>query len=138
MYGPRQDERMVIPRFIEQALKNKPITVYGSGKQTRDFTYIDDCVKVFDLLEKKVNGFHILNSSKGNDLNILELAKKIKKELKSKSKIIKITVPKNLEEFQVIKRCGNSSKLKKLISYKPNTSFSIGIKKTLILNGIHH
>jgi UDP-glucose 4-epimerase len=138
LYGPRQDERMVIPRFIEQALKNKPITVYGSGKQTRDFTYIDDCVKVFDLLEKKVNGFHILNSSKGNDLNILELAKKIKKELKSKSKIIKITVPKNLEEFQVIKRCGNSSKLFKLINYKPNTMFSEGITKTLISNRMNN
>ena len=66
------------------------------------------------------------------------MAKKIKKDLNSNSKIIKVKVPKNLEEFQVIKRCGNSSKLFKLINYKPNTSFSIGIKKTLILNGIHH
>ena len=56
-------------------MSNKPITVYGEGIQTRDFTYIDDCIKVFHLL-KKVNGFHILNSSKGSDLNILELGKK--------------------------------------------------------------
>ena len=138
LYGPRQDERMVIPRFINQAIKNKPITVYGSGKQTRDFTYIDDCVKVFDLLEKKVNGFHILNSSKGNDFNILGLAKRLKSGLNSKSKIVKISVPKQLEEFQVIKRCGNSSKLFKLINYKPNTTYSVGIKKTLISNGMHN
>ena len=49
VYGPRQDDRMVIARFIKQALANKPITVYGSGKQTRDFTYIDDCIKVFNF-----------------------------------------------------------------------------------------
>ena len=56
---------MVVSRFISQAKNNKPITIYGSGKQTRDFTYIDDCVKVFDLIDRKVNGFQIVNSSKG-------------------------------------------------------------------------
>lgn len=44
VYGEKQDERMVIPRFIEQAKNGNPITVYGNGKQTRDFTYIDDVV----------------------------------------------------------------------------------------------
>lgn len=134
LYGPRQDDRMVLPRFINQAIKNKPITVYGSGKQTRDFTYIDDCIKVFDLLNKKVNGFHIVNSSKGNDFTILGLAKKIKFLLNSKSKIVNIKVPANLEEFQVMKRCGDSSRLLKLIKYKPSTNFSIGLKKTLDLD----
>ncbi len=129
LYGPRQDKRMVIPRFIDQAIKNKPITVYGSGKQTRDFTYIDDCIKVFDLLNNKVSGFHILNSSKGKDFDILGLAKKIKSVLNSKSKIVHMKIPKNLEEFQVMKRCGDSSKLLKLIKYKPSTNFSVGLKK---------
>ena len=131
VYGPRQDERMVVSRFISQAKNNKPITIYGSGKQTRDFTYIDDCVKVFDLIDKKVNGFQIVNSSKGKDLNILNLAKKIKNDLKSKSKIVHIVTPNKLEEFQVPKRCGNSSKLFKLINYKPNTNFITGLRKTI-------
>ena len=131
VYGPRQDERMVVSRFISQAKNNKPITIYGSGKQTRDFTYIDDCVKVFDLIDRKVNGFQIINSSKGKDLNILNLAKKIKNDLKSKSKIVHIVTPNKLEEFQVPKRCGNSSKLFKLINYKPNTNFITGLRKTI-------
>ena len=122
---------MVVSRFISQAKNNRPITIYGSGKQTRDFTYIDDCIKVFDLLNKKVNGFQIINSSKGKDLNILNLAKKIKKDLKSKSKIVHINTPNKLEEFQVPKRCGNSSKLYKLINYKPNTNFITGLRKTI-------
>ena len=131
LYGPRQDDRMVIARFIKQALANKPITVYGSGKQTRDFTYIDDCIKVFDLLNKKIKGFHIVNSSKGKDFDILGLAKTIKKNLNSKSKIIHLKVPKKLEEFQVYKRCGNSKKLYKLIKYKPKTDLDEGLKKTI-------
>ncbi len=129
VYGPRQDERMVIPRFINQAKKNKIIAVYGNGKQTRDFTYIDDCIKVFDLINKKVIGFHILNSSRGKDFDIYSLAKIIKKKLKSKSKIKKITVPEKIREFQVMKRSGDSSKLFKLINFKPSTNLIDGLKK---------
>ena len=131
VYGPRQDERMVISRFISQAFKNKDLTVYETGNQTRDFTYIDDCVKVFDLLNKKVNGFHILNSSKGGELKINALAKKILTHVKTKSKIKHVKVPKKLDEFQVFKRCGNSSKLYSLIKYKPTTRIEYGLKKTI-------
>ena len=137
VYGPRQDERMVIPRFIKQASFNKLITVYDTGKQTRDFTYIDDCIKVFDLLNQKINGFNIINSSRGEDTNINILANKIVKLLNSKSKISNIRVPKTLIEFQVAKRCGDSSKLLKLINYKPNTNIEVGLKKT-ILNFINN
>ena len=47
VYGPRQDRRMVIPRFVSQAKKNNNIKIYGNGNQTRDFTYIEDCIKTF-------------------------------------------------------------------------------------------
>ena len=131
VYGPYQDTRMVIPRFIQQAKKGKPITIYGNGKQTRDFTYVDDCVKVFDLINKKISGFEILNSSRGEDININKLAKIIKKKVNSKSKIIHIKVPGNLEEFQVMKRSGNSTKLNNLIGYKPHTNFKDGLEKII-------
>jgi nucleoside-diphosphate-sugar epimerase len=132
VYGPRQDTRMVVSRFIQNALVNKPIYIYGDGKQTRDFTYVDDCVKVFDLIAKKANGFHILNSSWGKDHSIIFLANKIIKILKSKSKIIKIKVPKKLQEFQVQKRCADSSLLNKIIGYKPVIDFETGLKKTIL------
>lgn len=131
VYGLRQDDRMVIPRFIDQAEKNKPITVYGNGKQTRDFTYIDDCIKVFDLVNKKINGFSILNSSRGKDFDIYSLAKMIKKKLNSNSKIKKVNVPKKIQEFQVNRRSGNSSKLYKLINYKPSTNLKDGLNKII-------
>jgi UDP-glucose 4-epimerase len=131
VYGPRQDKRMVIKRFIQNAIKNEPLLIYGNGNQTRDFTYIDDCIKVFKLLGS-VKGFHILNSSKGKEYNINYIAKKIIKLLNSKSKIIHIKVPAKLKEFQVEKRCGNSNNLRKLIKYKPSTDFEKGLKKTIL------
>ena len=73
---------MVIPRFINQAMSNcNTINVYGEGIQTRDFTYIDDCIKVFHLLKKKVNGFHILNSSRKR-FKYIGIGKKDKKRFK--------------------------------------------------------
>jgi len=132
VYGPRQDNRMVIPRFIEQAKKNKPITVYEKGNHTRDFTYISDCIQTFYLLhKKKIKEFQIFNSSKGIDMSIKDLAKKIIKETNSNSKIVSVKVPKKILQFQVEKRCGNSSKLKKFINFKPEININIGLKKTI-------
>ena len=132
VYGPRQDNRMVIPRFIDQAKKNKPITVYDRGNDTRDFTYISDCVETFYLLHKsKIKDFQIFNSSKGIDMSIKELAKKIIKNTSSKSMIINTKVPKKILQFQVPRRCGNSSKLKKFINFKPGIGINIGLKKTI-------
>ena len=45
VYGPRQDERMVVPRFINQAMNNEPILIYGKGKRNKGFTYVTDAVK---------------------------------------------------------------------------------------------
>lgn len=129
VYGSRQDSRMVIPRFIDKAKKNIDIKIYGDGNQTRDFTYIDDCIKTFLLVEKKIKGYETFNSSKGKDIKIKNLAQIIKKLFKSNSKIIFIKVPKQLEEFQVKKRCGNSNKIFKYINFKPNISLLEGLKK---------
>ena len=131
VYGPGQDDRMVIPRFINQARKNRQITVYGTGKDTRDFTYIDDCIKVFDLVNKKVRGFEILNVSKERDYNIISLAKNIKNKLNSKSKIANIKLPEKLREFQVPRRCGDSSKIFNYINYKPSTNLNEGLDKII-------
>jgi UDP-glucose 4-epimerase len=130
IYGPRQDNRMVIPRFYNQCISGKDITVYKDGKQTRDFTYIDDCIYSMIEATKKIKNYEILNISRGADMKIIEIAKLLKTMTGSKSKIKFIAVPKNLEEFQVKKRCGNSKKLKNLINYKPTTSILDGLRKT--------
>ena len=87
-YGPRMqiNDGRVISNFITQALKNEPITVYGSGEQTRSFCYVDDLIDgILKLMESNVlqNPINIGNPS---EITILELADKICEITKSKVK----------------------------------------------------
>ena len=132
VYGRNQDRRMVIPRFIELAKKNQDIEIYGNGKQTRDFTHINDCTKTFIFLEKKIKEYQVFNSSKGNEIEIKKLAQIIIKLFNSKSKIKLIKTPKHLEEFQVQKRCGNSNKIFKFLKFKPMINLIDGLKEVYL------
>lgn len=131
VYGPKQDNRMVVPRFIEQALNNKPITVFGSGKQTRDFTYIDDTVYASIQLAEKAGAGEIFNIANENEKTIYELAQIIKNITNSKSEITLIDAPKKRYDYEVERRYGNSGKLYKAIGYKPSTDLKEGLKKIL-------
>jgi nucleoside-diphosphate-sugar epimerase len=114
------------------AKKNKDIKIYNDGKQTRDFTHINDCVKTFELLEQKIRGYEVFNSSKGSDTKIIKLAQIITKLFNSKSKIKLIQTPKHLEEFQVQKRCGNSNKIFKYLQFKPSINLTDGLKEVYL------
>jgi nucleoside-diphosphate-sugar epimerase len=128
VYGENQDNRMVIPRFFEQALENSDITVFGSGKQTRDFTFIDDtveaCVQLMD-----VKGCHIVNIANEAEWCIEDLASKIKSITESNSKIIYLDAPKKRYDYEVERRVGSSDKLFELSGYKPLTSLDEGLKQ---------
>ncbi|MCC5923128.1 MAG: NAD-dependent epimerase/dehydratase family protein [Crocinitomicaceae bacterium] len=126
VYGENQDNRMVVPRFFEQAVAGKPITVFGSGQQTRDFTYIDDtveaCVRLMD-----VQGYHIVNIANEAEWNIEHLAKEIKHITNSSSEIIFLDAPKKRYDYEVERRVGSSDKLLKLTSTKPTTTLQEGL-----------
>jgi UDP-glucose 4-epimerase len=129
VYGPRQDDRMVIPRFFEQALKNEPITVFGSGKQTRDFTSVEETIISLVKLTEVSKGAEIFNIANETELNILELAIHIKALTNSSSEIKLIESPANRYDYEVERRVGSSEKLYKAIGFKPNTDIRIGLKK---------
>lgn len=129
VYGPKQDNRMVIPRFFEQALTGKPITIYGTGKQTRDFTWIDDVVTATIELMKKARGCGIYNVSNENEATIEELAFKIKEITNSDSEIVYITPSKNRYDFEVERRFGSSQKLFEVTGFKPNTPLDYGLQQ---------
>ena len=130
VYGYKQDERMVIPRFVNQTINESAITVYGTGNQTRDFTFIDDVVKSLVGLADKVSGCEIFNISRGKENSINELANTIKSLLNSKSKIEKLNSPEERYDFEVEKRWGSAEKLFKAIEYKPDTDLLTGLSKT--------
>jgi UDP-glucose 4-epimerase len=128
VYGLRQDNRMVIPRFFEQAMANDPITVYGTGDQTRDFTYVDDAVKATIMLGKNVKGFEIFNVANERESTIGELAEVIKQMVQSTSEIKYIDAPKKRYDYEVGRRFGSSAKLVSHIGYKPTTQLPEGLK----------
>jgi UDP-glucose 4-epimerase len=128
VYGWNQDTRMVIPLFFEQASNNSKITVFGNGKQTRDFTYIDDtieaCVRLMDI-----NGCHIVNIANEAEWCIDDVAEQIKEITKSNSEITFLEAPKKRYDYEVERRVGSSKKLMELTNYKPNTKLNEGLKK---------
>lgn len=128
VYGWNQDTRMVIPLFFEQARKNANITVFGNGRQTRDFTHIDDtveaCIRLID-----VKGCHIINIANETEWCIEDVAYQIKSITKSDSKISYIEAPKKRYDYEVERRVGSSVKLEELTSYKPETGLSEGLNK---------
>lgn len=133
VYGWNQDNRMVIPRFFEQALKGQDITVFGTGKQTRDFTYIDDtieaCIRLIDT-----NGCHIVNIANEAEWCILDVAEQIKEITGSDSEIVFIDAPKKRYDYEVERRVGSSAKLSKLSNYKPDTTLMDGLNNIYNIN----
>jgi UDP-glucose 4-epimerase len=128
VYGGNQDTRMVVPLFFEQAMANEPITVFGSGNQTRDFTYIDDTVEACVRL-METTGCRIINIANEAEWCISDLAIKIKEITKSESPIIYLEAPKKRYDYEVERRVGSSEKLMSLTNFKPKVTLTEGLIK---------
>lgn len=126
-YGPRHTYD-VIPKFIGLALKNKPLTIYGTGEQKRDFTYVDDMIRAFLIMgsDKKAIG-EVVNFGTGIDVPIKELAKKIVEISGSKSPIVY-----QKERLAEVERliC-NYDKAKKLFGWTPKILIDEGLKRNI-------
>ncbi|MNY14154.1 UDP-glucose 4-epimerase [compost metagenome] len=128
-YGPKQSTDFVMSRFLQLALTNQDIPVYGDGSQTRTFCYIEDnldaCIKAMesDLLVNDV-----ANIGNGNIVTILELAEAIIRITKSKSRIVHLPP---LEEGDMTRRQPDISKMNQLLG-RPFTDLDEGIR--IILN----
>jgi UDP-glucose 4-epimerase len=129
VYGENQDDRMVVPRFFDQAVKGEPITVFGDGRQTRDFTWIEDCVEACVRVMDKQLGCDIFNVSHEKELCIQDLAESIKKVSGSSSEISYIEAPKKRYDYEVERRVGSSEKLFKATGFKPQTSLEEGLRR---------
>ncbi|MFH1698109.1 MAG: GDP-mannose 4,6-dehydratase [Candidatus Omnitrophota bacterium] len=122
--GPRQTGTygMVVPRFVEQALINKPLTVYGTGKQSRCFIHVKDVVKALIKLttEPKAVG-EVFNIGSQEEISIEQLAKEIIRVTKSNSRITYTPYEKAYEDgFEDMqRRVPDITKVNKLIGFKP-------------------
>lgn len=130
VYGPGQppnDYSGVISIFLEQALKDEPITVHGDGKQTRDFVYIDDIVQANLLAAATEHTGAAYNIGAGESVTIRELARTIIKETDSDSEIVYTEG----REGDIRQSKADITAAGTRLGYDPNTSLREGIERTL-------
>jgi len=129
-YGPRMkiNDGRVVPNFIAQALTHKDLTVYGDGKQTRSFCYVDDLVDgIYKIsIEDGLDG-EIMNLGNPDEYKIIDFAEIILQKINSNSKI----VYKELPEDDPKLRCPDITKVKGLIDWKPTVSLDEGLDNTI-------
>jgi len=129
-YGPKMqpDDGRVISNFIVQALKNKEITIYGDGSQTRSFCYVDDLVDgIIKMMNSREDFVGPVNLGNPTEFTILNLAKKIIKLTNSKSNIIYKPLP----EDDPKQRQPNIGLAKKELKWEPKIKLDKGLKKTI-------
>ena len=132
VYGPGQEPNWVVPIFINKALRDEEIKVFGNGNQTRCFTYVEDVADgVLKVFEKGQKG-EAYNIGNNQPTTILELANLVKEITKSKSEIIKAGFGKEtrLKEREIEYRVPDISKMKAL-GWEPKTMIREGIRKIL-------
>jgi UDP-glucose 4-epimerase len=123
VYGQRMRPDLAINIFTKAALKNEPITIFGNGNKTRDFTYVDDIVAANILCIDRGSG--VYNIGGGHSISINELASKIIEINKSKSEIIHIDKVKGDVEHTL----ANSQKAENEIGWKPETTIETGLRR---------
>lgn len=122
----RKDDGRAIPNFITQALRGRPLTIYGTGFQTRSFCYIEDMVEgIYRLMFSKVYG--PINLGNPQEISILQAAKLAIKLTKSRSRVSFKSLPKDDPKV----RCPDITQAKKLLGWQPATDLQSGLAKTI-------
>lgn len=132
-YGPRQrDDSIyggVVSIFIDRALRNKPLEIYGDGSQTRDLTYIEDTVgatiRAFTALHLEGK---VINISRGEEYTVKKLALEIKELSGNKNLPINYVKERLIDNIE--RRVGDITLAKKLLDYHPGFSLNDGLKIT--------
>jgi len=124
---PDGDYGRALPRFIFQCIKNKPITIFGDGNQTRSFNFITDTTRgiMAILATSSFNGIPV-NVGNSNEITISQLAKTIKKITKSDSELT--FLPPASDDPK--RRCPDTNKLQK-IGWSPKVSLEAGLIETI-------
>ena len=128
-YGPKMgnDDGRAVPNFINQALAGRPLTVYGEGSQTRSFCYVDDLIKGLTAMMEQNDFVGPMNLGNPGEFTIKELAQKIIKLTRSKSKI----VYKPLLQDDPKQRRPDISLAKKKLGWQPKVKLEEGLKETI-------
>jgi len=127
-YGPRMrlHDGRVVPAFLGQALKNKPITVFGEGRQTRSFCYVSDLIEgIYRLM---LSSYRLpMNIGNPSELTVLDFAKQIIRAINSKSKITFKPLPQDDPK----QRRPDITRARKYLRWEPKVGLPEGLAKTI-------
>lgn len=130
-YGSNQYPEKMIPLFITQASENKPLPVYGDGKFTRDWLYVEDCCKAVEMaLASDISLLkgESVNLGTGVDVSVIDIAKKILDMLGKPHSLIENVTDR---PGHVEKLISSTDKAKVLLGWEAETKFEEGIEKTV-------
>jgi UDP-glucose 4-epimerase len=134
-YGPRHQMRHskqgFLNWFIRLAMDNEIIPIYGDGRQSRDFNYVDDVVKAFLMagFDERTNG-EVFNLGSGNHISFLNITKKII-ELTKRGSYEFVPFPEDKKKIEVGDYYADYSKIKNLLGWEPEVSLEEGLKRTI-------
>jgi dTDP-glucose 4,6-dehydratase len=127
-YGPRMrlNDGRALPNFVFQALSGQALTIYGDGKQTRSFCYVDDLIDgIYKLM---LSDEHMpVNIGNSQEITILEFAERIRKHFDHVPQIIFEPLPQDDPK----RRCPDISKAKRILKWEPKINLEEGLKRTL-------
>jgi len=128
-YGPRMavNDGRVVSNFVVQALKDKPLTIYGDGSQTRSFCFVSDLTDAVQLMMDKEDFIGPVNLGNPDEFTILELAEKVIKLTGSSSRIMYQPLPSD----DPVRRCPDITLAKKMLGWSPKISLDEGLIKTI-------
>jgi dTDP-glucose 4,6-dehydratase len=127
-YGPRMrlNDGRVVPAFVSQALKNKPITVFGDGRQTRSFCYVSDLIEGIYRLMMSPHGEPV-NIGNPREMTMLEFAKEIMRATGTRSEIVFKPLPQDDPK----QRQPDITRARKWLSWEPQVPLANGLKRTI-------
>lgn len=128
VYGPAQDgstDGYVVPKFVRRAIAGESIPVYGSGSQTRDFTYIDDAIDGTIRALGPEGRNQTFNIGTGRECSIRTLAEWVV-EVVGRGRIVHTEDPR---PYRVTRRCADISKARSILGYEPETPLPDGIRR---------
>ncbi len=129
-YGPymRSNDGRVVPNLIGQALRNRPLTIYGDGNQTRSFCYVDDLIDAAQRFMATPDEVPVpLNLGNPAEITMLELADTIIALTGSRSRITFRPLPVD----DPIRRCPDISHAREKLGWTPSTPFVEGLRRTI-------
>jgi dTDP-glucose 4,6-dehydratase len=127
-YGPRMrlNDGRVVPAFVSQALKNKPVTVFGEGKQTRSFCYVSDLIE--GICRLMMSSYNLpVNIGNPTEMTMLEFAREIIRATGSRSKIVFRPLPQDDPK----QRRPDISRARKYLRWEPKVALAQGLVETI-------